>query len=238
MIIPPWLADSSHEFADISRGPVNTSRTAMASAVSEKTVTAPAAKASDRMSAGATAWRSGQHEKREEDQRADDITGNQHQPGTNPVGQHPGGEAGGQVADAAGQGGEHGGERTAGQLHDEQGYGQDGKPVAEHGHGLAAEENPFPQHRFIICRLPAPVNASQRVPGLARARPPARPRDAAFISFQPRESGIHAVWSGAGEASVTKVRFRCVRLAKTLSGPPATSPLPSWRWLRAPGPVH
>jgi hypothetical protein len=50
------LADSSHEFADISRGPVNTSRTAMASAVSEKTVTAPAAKASDRMSAGATAW--------------------------------------------------------------------------------------------------------------------------------------------------------------------------------------
>jgi hypothetical protein len=32
--------------------------------------------------------------------------------------------------------------------------------------------------------------------------------DAAFMSFQPREGGIHAVWSGAGEASVTKVRFR------------------------------
>jgi hypothetical protein len=32
--------------------------------------------------------------------------------------------------------------------------------------------------------------------------------DAAFMSFQPRESGIHAVWSGAGEASVTEVRFQ------------------------------
>jgi hypothetical protein len=75
-------------------------------------------------------------------------------------GQHPGGKAGGQVADAAGQRCEHGGERAAGQLHDEQGYGQDGKAVAEHGHGLTAEENPFPQHRFIICRVRALVNAS------------------------------------------------------------------------------
>jgi hypothetical protein len=33
--------------------------------------------------------------------------------------------------------------------------------------------------------------------------------NAAFMSFQPHESGIHAVRSGAGEASVTKVRFRC-----------------------------
>jgi hypothetical protein len=33
--------------------------------------------------------------------------------------------------------------------------------------------------------------------------------DAAFMSFQPHERGIHAVWSGADEASVTKVRFRC-----------------------------
>jgi hypothetical protein len=33
--------------------------------------------------------------------------------------------------------------------------------------------------------------------------------DAAFMSFQPHESGIHVVWSGAGEASVTEVRFRC-----------------------------
>jgi hypothetical protein len=32
--------------------------------------------------------------------------------------------------------------------------------------------------------------------------------NAAFMTFQPRESGIHAVWPGAGEASVTKVRFR------------------------------
>jgi hypothetical protein len=31
--------------------------------------------------------------------------------------------------------------------------------------------------------------------------------DAAFMSFQPRESGIHTVWSGAGEADVTEVRF-------------------------------
>jgi hypothetical protein len=33
--------------------------------------------------------------------------------------------------------------------------------------------------------------------------------NAAFMSFQPHESGIHAVWLGAGEANVTKVRFRC-----------------------------
>jgi hypothetical protein len=32
--------------------------------------------------------------------------------------------------------------------------------------------------------------------------------DASFRLFQPRESGIHAVWPGAGEASVTEVRFR------------------------------
>jgi hypothetical protein len=32
--------------------------------------------------------------------------------------------------------------------------------------------------------------------------------NAAFMSFQPHESGIHAVWPGAGEASVTEVRFR------------------------------
>jgi hypothetical protein len=30
--------------------------------------------------------------------------------------------------------------------------------------------------------------------------------NAAFMSFQPHESGIHAVWS---EASVTEVRFPC-----------------------------
>jgi hypothetical protein len=35
--------------------------------------------------------------------------------------------------------------------------------------------------------------------------------NAAFMSFQPLTliSGIHAVWSDAGEASVTEVRFRC-----------------------------
>ena len=37
--------DSSQEFAEISRGPANTSRTVTASAVSANTVTAPAAKA-------------------------------------------------------------------------------------------------------------------------------------------------------------------------------------------------
>jgi hypothetical protein len=33
--------------------------------------------------------------------------------------------------------------------------------------------------------------------------------NAAFMSFQPHESGIHAVWSGAGEGSLTEVRFWC-----------------------------
>jgi hypothetical protein len=37
--------------------------------------------------------------------------------------------------------------------------------------------------------------------------------NAAFMSFQPHESGIHAVWSGAGGASVTEVRFRCAAAA-------------------------
>jgi hypothetical protein len=32
--------------------------------------------------------------------------------------------------------------------------------------------------------------------------------NAAFMSFEQHESGIHAVRSGAGEASVTEVRFR------------------------------
>jgi hypothetical protein len=34
--------------------------------------------------------------------------------------------------------------------------------------------------------------------------------NAAFMSFQAHESGIHAVWPGAGGASVTKVCFRRV----------------------------
>ena len=54
MICPAWLDDSSHEFAEISRAPLNTSRTAMASAVSKNTVTAPAAKASARIAPGET----------------------------------------------------------------------------------------------------------------------------------------------------------------------------------------
>jgi hypothetical protein len=33
--------------------------------------------------------------------------------------------------------------------------------------------------------------------------------NAAFMSFQPHESGIHAVWSGAGEARGTEVGFGC-----------------------------
>ena len=42
---------------------------------------------------------------------------------------------------------------------------------------------------------------------------------AAFMSLQPHESGIHAVGPGAGEGSVTKVRF-LVRAAagSTLGG--------------------
>jgi hypothetical protein len=35
--------------------------------------------------------------------------------------------------------------------------------------------------------------------------------NAAFMSSQPHESGIHAVWSGAGEASATKTNFRYSR---------------------------
>jgi len=34
--------------------------------------------------------------------------------------------------------------------------------------------------------------------------------NAAFMSSQPHESGIHAVWPGAGKASVTEVSFRGV----------------------------
>jgi hypothetical protein len=37
---------------------------------------------------------------------------------------------------------------------------------------------------------------------------PSYDMDAAFMSFQPHESGIHAVWPGAGEASVTEVRLK------------------------------
>jgi hypothetical protein len=33
--------------------------------------------------------------------------------------------------------------------------------------------------------------------------------NAVFMSFQPYESGIQALRSGAGEASVMKARFRC-----------------------------
>jgi hypothetical protein len=33
--------------------------------------------------------------------------------------------------------------------------------------------------------------------------------NAAFMSFQPHESGIHAVWPGLGEVSVTEAHFRC-----------------------------
>jgi hypothetical protein len=35
--------------------------------------------------------------------------------------------------------------------------------------------------------------------------------NAAFMSFEQHGSGIHAVRSGAGEASVTEVLFRCAR---------------------------
>jgi hypothetical protein len=38
--------------------------------------------------------------------------------------------------------------------------------------------------------------------------------NAAFMSSQPHESGIHAVWPGAGGVSVTEVRFRCVLRAR------------------------
>jgi hypothetical protein len=41
--------------------------------------------------------------------------------------------------------------------------------------------------------------------------------NAAFMSFQPpRERGIHAVWSGAGGARGTEVRFR--RAARPVAG--------------------
>jgi hypothetical protein len=40
--------------------------------------------------------------------------------------------------------------------------------------------------------------------------------NAAFMPFQPRESGIHAVWSEAGGASVTEVRFGCTRRPRDL----------------------
>jgi hypothetical protein len=45
-----------------------------------------------------------------------------------------------------------------------------------------------------------------------RYRPviPSYDMNAAFMSFQQHERGIHAVWPGAGEVSVTKVRFRRV----------------------------
>ena len=33
--------------------------------------------------------------------------------------------------------------------------------------------------------------------------------NAAFMAFQPHESGIHALWPGAGEVSVTEVHYRC-----------------------------
>ena len=62
-------------------------------------------------------------------------------------------------------------------------------------------------HRAVMPVVPqslsrAPVTAD---PGPAV---PSYGMNAAFMSSQPRESGIHAVWSGAGEVSVTKVRFR------------------------------
>ena len=49
--------------------------------------------------------------------------------------------------------------------------------------------------------LYAPVTAD---PGPAF---PSYDVNAAFMSFQPHESGIHVVWSGAGEARGKKVRF-------------------------------
>jgi hypothetical protein len=49
--------------------------------------------------------------------------------------------------------------------------------------------------------------------------------NAAFMSFQPHESGIHAVWPGAGEGSVTEVRFRCVLRSGGASATAATEAL-------------
>ena len=49
----------------------------------------------------------------------------------------------------------------------------------------------------------------RRIPVTADPRPaiPSYDMNAAFMSFQAHESGIHAVWPGAGEANVTEVRF-------------------------------
>jgi hypothetical protein len=43
--------------------------------------------------------------------------------------------------------------------------------------------------------------------------------NAAFMSFQQHERGIHVVWSGAGEADMTKV---CSRRAAVLDHRPTT----------------
>jgi hypothetical protein len=48
--------------------------------------------------------------------------------------------------------------------------------------------------------------------------------NAAFMSFQPHESGIHAVWPGAGEVSVTEVRFRCAPQAGGEQGEQQAAP--------------
>jgi hypothetical protein len=49
--------------------------------------------------------------------------------------------------------------------------------------------------------------------------------DAAFMSFQQHESGIHAVWCGTGGVRVTKVRFhiRVLPYRNTGMPPPAQS---------------
>jgi gamma-glutamylcysteine synthetase len=41
--------------------------------------------------------------------------------------------------------------------------------------------------------------------------------DAAAMSLGLHGCGIHAVWSGAGEAGVTKARFRCMPRAMARS---------------------
>jgi len=58
--------------------------------------------------------------------------------------------------------------------------------------------------------VPVVPQSLPRPPVTADAGPaiPSYDVDAAFMSSQPHESGIHAVRSGADEASVTKVRFR------------------------------
>ena len=57
--------------------------------------------------------------------------------------------------------------------------------------------------------VPAVPQSLLRTPVTADPRPaiPSYDMNAAFMSFQAHESGIHAVWPGAGEASVTEVRF-------------------------------